>query len=195
MAKWALKQHPTSSRTRALAPTRTQQAQRAGKAMAQAEALCRARGARLTPIRRKVLEALYATHKPWAPTISPRSSGPRGRRLAPITVYRALDFLIEQGFVHRLASQNAYIASPNEHEEQESVTFLICEKCGGVDEMTSPGLVGGADRAAGRAGLPADGQGPRDHRPLLALPGLTRLGRSRSAPLRHSARRPASGRA
>ncbi len=97
----------------------TQQAQRAGKAMAQAEALCRSRGARLTPIRRKVLEALYATHKPMGAYDLAEILGPRGRRLAPITVYRALDFLIEQGFVHRLASQNAYIASPNAHEERE----------------------------------------------------------------------------
>jgi Fur family zinc uptake transcriptional regulator len=118
----------------------TQQAQRAGKAMAQAETLCRSRGARLTPIRRKVLEALYATHKPMGAYDLAEILGPRGRRLAPITVYRALDFLIEQGFVHRLASQNAYIASPNLNEERDAVSFLICEKCGGVDEMASPGL-------------------------------------------------------
>src|SRR3954471_10221515 len=98
----------------------THQAERAGKALAQAEAICRAHGARLTPIRRKVLEALYATHKPMGAYDLAEILGPRGRRLAPITVYRALDFLIEQGFVHRLASQNAYIASPNAHEERES---------------------------------------------------------------------------
>lgn len=118
----------------------TQQAQRAGKAMAQAEAVCRAHGARLTPIRRKVLEALYATHKPLGAYDLAEMLGPKGRRLAPITVYRALDFLMEQGLVHRLASQNAYIASPNTHEAKEAVAFLICENCGGVDEMTSPGL-------------------------------------------------------
>lgn len=139
MAKWALKQTPEHQDEGACAHA-VQQSQRAGKAMAQAEALCRSRGARLTPIRRKVLEALYATHKPMGAYDLAEILGPRGRRLAPITVYRALDFLIEQGFVHRLASQNAYIASPNSHEERDSVAFLICEKCGGVDEMASPAL-------------------------------------------------------
>jgi Fur family zinc uptake transcriptional regulator len=139
MAKWALKQTPEIQDEGACAHA-IQQSQRAGKAMAQAEALCRSRGARLTPIRRKVLEALYATHKPMGAYDLAEILGPRGRRLAPITVYRALDFLIEQGFVHRLASQNAYIASPNSHEERDSVAFLICEKCGGVDEMASPAL-------------------------------------------------------
>jgi Fur family zinc uptake transcriptional regulator len=139
LAKWALKQNPQQQDEGTCAHA-TQQAQRAGKAMTQAETLCRARGARLTPIRRKVLEALYGTHKPMGAYDLAEILGPRGRRLAPITVYRALDFLIEQGFVHRLASQNAYIASPNAHEERDSVSFLICETCGGVDEMTSPAM-------------------------------------------------------
>ena len=120
----------------------TQQAERAGKALAQAEAICRAHGARLTPIRRKVLEALYATHKPLGAYDLAEILGPKGRRLAPITVYRALDFLMEQGLVRRLASQNAYIASPSVHDEKEAVAFLICENCGGVDEMTSPEFSG-----------------------------------------------------
>jgi Fur family zinc uptake transcriptional regulator len=120
----------------------TQQAERAGRALAQAEAICRAHGARLTPIRRKVLEALYATHKPLGAYDLAEILGPKGRRLAPITVYRALAFLMEQGLVRRLASQYAYIASPNVHDDKEAVAYLICENCGGVDEMTSPEFTG-----------------------------------------------------
>jgi Fur family zinc uptake transcriptional regulator len=118
------------------------QSQRAAKALAQAETVCRAHGARLTPIRRNVLEALYATHKPLGAYDLAETLGPKCRRLAPITVYRALDFLMEQGLVHRLASQNAYIACPHSHDAQEAVAFLICEKCGGVDEVSSPALTG-----------------------------------------------------
>jgi Fur family zinc uptake transcriptional regulator len=138
LAKNAVKHHDDLHE--GLCAHATQQAQRAGKALAQAEAICRAHGARLTPIRRKVLEALYATHKPLGAYDLAEILGPKGRRLAPITVYRALDFLIDQGLVHRLASQNAYIASPNNHGEQDSVAFLICESCGGVDELSSPVL-------------------------------------------------------
>jgi Fur family transcriptional regulator, zinc uptake regulator len=136
----------------------TQQAQRAGRAMAQAEAVCRANGARLTPIRRKVLEALYATHKPLGAYDLAELLGPKGRRLAPITVYRALDFLMEQGLAHRLASQNAYIACPNTHDAKEAVAFLICERCGGVDELTSPDLSSTLQNLLGKEGFQANGK-------------------------------------
>lgn len=136
----------------------TQQAQRAAKAMAQAEAVCRASGARLTPIRRKVLEALYATHKPLGAYDLAELLGPKGRRLAPITVYRALDFLMEQGLAHRLASQNAYIACPNAHDDKEAVAFLICEQCGGVDELTSPDLSSMLQGLLSKEGFRASGK-------------------------------------
>ncbi|HEX2137086.1 MAG TPA: Fur family transcriptional regulator [Microvirga sp.] len=137
MAKPALKPHEHEEGTSARA---TDQAHTAASAMANAEEMCRTTGARLTPIRRKVLEALYATHKPLGAYDLAEMLGPKGRRLAPITVYRALDFLIEQGLVHRLASQNAYIACAHQHPAGEAVAFLICENCGAVDEVTSPAL-------------------------------------------------------
>jgi Fur family zinc uptake transcriptional regulator len=113
---------------------------RGPEALARADAACRARGARLTPIRRAVLEALYATHRPLgAYDIADALSASRGR-LAPITIYRALDFLIAQGLVHRLASRNAFVACPHEHGSRDLVAFLICETCGGVDELSSTGL-------------------------------------------------------
>jgi Fur family zinc uptake transcriptional regulator len=120
------------------------QSERAGEALARAEAACRAEGARLTPIRRRVLEALYATHKPLgAYDLLERigqQEGGRGRRLAPVAVYRALDFLMEQGLAHRLASQNAFVACPHDHGPGDLVAFLICEDCGGVDELSSKPL-------------------------------------------------------
>jgi Fur family zinc uptake transcriptional regulator len=62
------------------------------------------------------------------------------KRLAPITVYRALDFLVENGFVHRLASRNAFVACPFHHKPDELVVFMICDHCGGVDEALSDDL-------------------------------------------------------
>ena len=109
--------------------------------LARAEKVCRERGLRLTPIRRKALEALYADHKPvGAYDLADRIPPPGGRRLAPISIYRALDFLVEQGFVHRLSSRNAFIACPHGHGADEAVAFLICEICGGVDEDASPAM-------------------------------------------------------
>ncbi len=118
------------------------QHERAGEAIARAEAECRRRGARLTPIRREVLEALYATHRPLGAYDIAEALGGEGRRLAPITIYRALEFLMEQGLVHRLASRNAFIACPHGHAPHDLVAFLICEACGGVDELSSAGLSG-----------------------------------------------------
>lgn len=116
------------------------QAERAGPALAQAEELCRARRVRLTAIRREVLETLYATHKPLGAYEIAERLGTSGRRLAPITVYRALDFLTEQGLAHRLASQNAYIGSFHRDSAPDTVAFLICEACGGVDEASAADL-------------------------------------------------------
>ncbi|WP_248308466.1 Fur family transcriptional regulator [Bosea sp. 124] len=113
----------------------------AAEALARAERICRERGLRLTPIRAKALEALHADHRPvGAYDLADRISPVGGRRLAPISIYRALDFLVEQGFVHRLSSRNAYIACLHGHGADEVVAFLICEACGGVDEDSSPAM-------------------------------------------------------
>ena len=113
-------------------------ADHAGHAVAlldRAELRCKLVGSRLTTIRRKVLEALLADHRPLgAYDIADRVSPPAGRRVAPISIYRALDFLVEHGFVHRLSTRNAFVACPHEHAADEVVAFLICEACGGVDE-------------------------------------------------------------
>jgi Fur family zinc uptake transcriptional regulator len=117
------------------------QSARAPEALADAEAQCRARGTRMTPIRRDVLSVLYSTHKPLgAYDVAAELAGKGHRKLAPITIYRALEFLIAEGLVHRLASRNAFVACPHRHGPHELVAFLICESCGGVDELSSPGL-------------------------------------------------------
>src|SRR5262249_61727897 len=91
---------------------------------------CPGAGQRPTPSRRKVLEALADSHKPLgAFDIMAAVGGPRP---APITVYRALEFLIGLGLVHRIASRNAFLACVNNHRTGALVTFLICESCGAV---------------------------------------------------------------
>ncbi|MGO4523255.1 Fur family transcriptional regulator [Microvirga sp. 2MCAF35] len=108
------------------------------RAMALSEDLCQAKGARLTPIRRRVLEVLHGADKPLGAYDLVDLLGSHGRRMAPITVYRALDFLIAQGLVHRLASLNAYIASSSTSSGHGTTAFLICEGCGDVNEITAP---------------------------------------------------------
>lgn len=110
------------------------------KSLTRAESLCRANRVRLTPIRRRVLEALHNASRPLGAYDLADALAPQGRRMAPITVYRALDFLIEQGLAHRLASLNAYVPSSPSVEDRTPSAFLICEACGGVSEVSSPEL-------------------------------------------------------
>jgi Fur family transcriptional regulator, zinc uptake regulator len=133
MPHTAAYKHYQPSESPARSPSRSDQTARV---LAQSEAMCRANGARLTRIRRNVLEVLYTSHKPLGAYELADLLSPGTRRMAPITVYRALDFLIEQGLAHRLASQNAYIATIH-GDGGETCAFLICEECGDVNEATS----------------------------------------------------------
>lgn len=128
----------------------------ASDGLAHAEAVCAANQERLTPIRRRVLEALLASHAPLgAYELIDRlaqSGTEAGSRPAPITIYRALDFLREQGLVHRIESRNAFIACVHNHDSGDPVVFLICEKCGAVGEAASAAVaetIKSASRAAG----------------------------------------------
>ena len=69
---------------------------------------------------------------------------PGGARPAPITVYRALEFLRENGFVHRIESRNAFVACVHTHAAGDPVVLLICERCGTVGETSSAEVVGHA---------------------------------------------------
>jgi Fur family zinc uptake transcriptional regulator len=122
-------------------------------ALRYAETLCDQRAQKLTPTRRQVLEALLENHKPLgAYEIIDRAAKKHGTRHAPITVYRALDFLIENGLAHRIESRNAYIACVHRHDADDLVVFLICERCGEVGEAPSQAVADSlkaATRAAG----------------------------------------------
>ena len=123
-------------------------------ALAHAEALCAQRSQRLTPIRRQVLEVLLESHKPLgAYEIMDRAAAPSGTRLAPITIYRALDFLRDNGLVHRIESRNAFVACVNNHAVGDLVVFLICEHCGAVGEAPSAAMADELRSAARAAGF------------------------------------------
>jgi Fur family transcriptional regulator, zinc uptake regulator len=101
-------------------------------------ALCRRDKISLTPGRRRILEILAREGRPLgAYEMIDRVAGATGKRPAPISIYRALDFLLENGLVHRLASRNAYLACGQGHAVEEPIVFLICDVCGDVVEATS----------------------------------------------------------
>jgi Fur family zinc uptake transcriptional regulator len=125
----------------------------AADALAHAEALCVKRGERLTPMRRHVLEVLSASHKPLGAYEIIDLVAARGPRPAPITIYRALDFLTAQGLVHRIESRNAFLACINNHASDAPVVFLICEHCGKVGEAPSAAVAESLNAAAKSAGF------------------------------------------
>ena len=122
-------------------------------ALAHAEALCAKRGERLTPMRRHVLEVLAASHKPLGAYEIIDLVAARGARPAPITIYRALEFLTAQGLVHRIESRNAFLACINNHASGAPVVFLICEHCGAVGEAASGAVADSLNAAAKSAGF------------------------------------------
>ncbi len=134
-------------------------------AMATAESLCVERGQRLTPIRRKVLATLLASHQPLGAYEIIDRLAPKGPRPAPITVYRALEFLRQNGLVHRIESRNAFVACVHNHAVGALVVFLICERCGAVGEASSPEVTATLTSAARAVGF-----APKS--PVIELTGI-----------------------
>jgi len=105
-------------------------------AMATAERICAERGVRLTPNRRRVLELVWDTHHvvgAYDLLAELQKTDPSAK---PPTVYRALDFLLEHGLVHRIESSNGFTRceEPTLHRVCQ---FLICDGCGLVQELHS----------------------------------------------------------
>lgn len=124
--------------------------------VAEADALCRRRGARLTALRRSVLEALHRAGRPMgAYELIPPLSLVLGRIPTPQTVYRTLDFLREQGLVTRIESRAAFIPCADPDSPTAPV-FLLCRSCGGAAEVRSPDLERVAVRNATLLGFRVD---------------------------------------
>jgi Fur family transcriptional regulator, zinc uptake regulator len=108
-------------------------------ALDRAAELCARRGARLTRLRRRVLELVWQGHAAVKAYDLLAALHRRGGAAKPPTVYRALDFLMAHGLVHRLESLNAYIGCPQPDAPHDG-QFLICAACGHVSEFEAPAI-------------------------------------------------------
>lgn len=127
-------------------------------ALATAESLCEQRGLRLTVLRRRVLELVWSSHKPLgAYDILAVLSEIDGRRAAPPTVYRALDFLLEHGLVHRISSLNAFVGC-NHPGEMHQGQFLICRSCHAAVELERSTIEAAVQASASSLGFRVEGQ-------------------------------------
>ena len=108
-------------------------------AVAKAEEICAERGSRFTDLRRRILIMIWKGHKAVKAYDLLDQLANEGGSAKPPTVYRALDFLMEEGLVHKIESLNAYIGCPHAGDHHVS-QFLICDACETVEEVTSPEL-------------------------------------------------------
>lgn len=105
-------------------------------ALQNAELVCQRNNARLTAIRRRVLELIWASHQPIGAYELLEKLALEGHKPAPPTIYRALEFLLDQGLVHRITSLNAYLGCSHPGK-QHGGFFLICSRCAAVEEVCS----------------------------------------------------------
>jgi Fur family zinc uptake transcriptional regulator len=122
-----------------------------------AEAMCARRGAKLTGLRREVLGLILESDGPaGAYDLLERLRQRRGPA-APPTVYRALDFLREQGLVHRLERLAAFVGCVEADGHDHPAQFLICRQCGRVTEIEDHALSHALADAAARVGFTVRG--------------------------------------
>ena len=109
-------------------------------AMAQAQERCARSGARLTPIREAVLTLIWDGHKPvGAYQLVEQLPQLLDKNVQAPSVYRAIEFLLELGLIHRIPSLNAFIGCPFPGSEHSNL-FLICHGCGAVAEVGDEGI-------------------------------------------------------
>jgi len=120
--------------------------------MDRAEALARTRGLRLTPVRRRVLEILLGAGRALgAYEVLDRLAADGYARQPPVA-YRALDFLVDNGFAHRIRRLNAFAACTHPHEDHEAL-FLICERCSSLTEAPAAPVRRAIEAAAAPSGF------------------------------------------
>lgn len=106
-------------------------------ALARAEDICKQNNLRLTAIRKKVLELVWQSHKPIKAYDLLALLSTEDFVEKPPTVYRALQFLLDNHMVHRIESCNGYIGCTYDHAEADS-KFFICDHCNEVEELHEP---------------------------------------------------------
>lgn len=120
--------------------------------LARAEGMAAAQRARLTPVRRRVLEILLEGHRAMGAYDVLQRLAAEGFGNQPPVAYRALDFLVEQGLAHRIAGLNAFAACMHPGEVHAPV-FLICRACNHVAEADAAPVRAAVQSAADAIGF------------------------------------------
>jgi Fur family zinc uptake transcriptional regulator len=117
------------------------------EAMERARAAFERKGLKLTALRQSVFREIAGSHRAVGAYDVLARLARRGERLAPISVYRAIDALVEAGIVHRFESRNAFFACHAGHETPRQLV-LACETCRSVAEIDGQSVFSAIDRSA-----------------------------------------------
>lgn len=120
-------------------------------ALAAAEAQCTARGAQFTAVRRRTLEILLEAHRALGAYDVLARLEQDGYGAKPPLAYRALGFLVEQGFAHRIERLNAFVACAHPGAAH-APAFMICRACHAVAEAETAADAA-LDRSARQSGF------------------------------------------
>ena len=122
---------------------------RLAKAVERASQAFTEKNLRFTKLRQDVFQEIASTYTSIGAYDILARLAEKGTRLAPISIYRAIDALIEAGVIHRLESKNAYFACRRlDHTTGRRPIFLACEKCNAVQEVDSEGIFETIDRVS-----------------------------------------------
>lgn len=111
------------------------------------------RGLKFTDLRLRVFTEIAGSHHAIGAYDVIDRLGEKGTRLAPVSVYRAIEALIAAGVVHRLESRNAYFACHAQHASERQHVILSCGACGAIAEVDAEPVFGAIDAVAGRHGF------------------------------------------
>ncbi|WP_068118354.1 Fur family transcriptional regulator [Tropicimonas marinistellae] len=117
-----------------------------------AESYCAKHGLRFTDSRRRVLELLLEAPKAVGAYELLEQLRREKRGAQPPAVYRALDFLVAHGFVHKIDRLSAFVACAHPHEDHLPV-FMVCNRCESVTELCSSQPTDFLDAAAREVGF------------------------------------------
>lgn len=133
-------------------------------ALNEAQRICRDNHSRLTAQRKRVLELVWRSHRPVGAYVILEQMRAEGFNSAPPTVYRALEFLLQHGLIHRIESLNAYTGCAHPGA-RHSGQFLICSRCQQVAELDDPKVQRAITRSAARHGFAPE-------QPIIEIRGL-----------------------
>ena len=143
--------------------------------LSRAEDICRASGSRLTDQRRDILSCVAEDHSAVGAYDIIDRMAQKGVTHAPVTIYRALEFLEAHGLVHKIESRNAFVACSTLHDGRPAA-LLVCDSCNTVEEMDMPDVFRSIGEKAEQTGF-------QPRQTVVEVEGLCEACRSKNSPL------------